>query len=134
MNLPLPQYQVNPIECASGPFSYEILSTDAIAYPAFISQYPTSTVKVVTQDESTIGDYSFQLKVTEPISGLDNVQNTFVCTITTPNRLTSLSFVDATKIADFTYLLGSPELVFDSPSYKFLPIDADTKFTFSFDA
>jgi hypothetical protein len=134
LNLPLPQYQVNPIECASGPFSYEVVSTDAITYPAFISQYPTSTVQVVTQDESTIGDYSFQLKVTEPISGLDNDQNAFVCTITSPNRLTSLSLVNATKIADFTYLLGSPELVFDSTSYTFLPIDADTKFTFSFDA
>jgi hypothetical protein len=134
LNLPLPQYQVNPIECASGPYSYEIVSTNAIAYPAFISQYPTSTVQVVTQDESTIGDYSFQLKVTEPISGVVNDQNAFVCTITSPNRLTSLSLVNAIKIADFTYLLGSPELVFDSPSYNFLPIDADTKFTFSFDA
>ena len=69
-----------------------------------------------TQDESTVGAYNFKLKVSEPISGLINDLNAFVCTIRTPNRVTNLSWISATQIADFTYLLNDPELVFDSPS------------------
>jgi hypothetical protein len=42
--------------------------------------------------------------------------------------------ITATGIADFTYLLGSPELVFDSLSYTFLPANADTNFAFSLNA
>jgi hypothetical protein len=107
---------------------------DAIPYPTFITQYPTSTIQLQTQDESTIGTYNFKLKVSEPISGLINDQNAFVCSITTPNRVTSLSWIAATQIADFTYLLSDPELVFDSPSYTFLPVNADTNFAFTLDA
>ena len=125
---------MNPVQCASGAFTYEVVSTDAIPYPAFISKFPTSTVQVQTQDESKVGAYNFKLKVTEPISGLVNDQNAFVCSITTPNRVNSLTLITATQIADFTYLLGSPEFVLDSPSLTFLPINADTNFTFSLDA
>lgn len=95
LNLPLPQYNLNPIECASGLFSYEVLSTDAIPYPAFISQYPTSKIEVKTQFESNVGAYNFKLKVTEPMSGLVNDDNAFVCTIKTPNKATSLSLITA---------------------------------------
>lgn len=125
---------MDPVQCASGAFTYEVASTDAIPYPAFISRFPTSTVQVATQDESKVGAYNFKLKVTEPISGLVNDQNAFVCSVTTPNRVNSLALITATEIADFTYLLGSPEFVLDSPSYTFLPINADTNFTFSLDA
>ena len=95
LNLPLPQYNVNPIECASGLFSYDVVSTDAIPYPAFISQYPKSKIEVKTQDESNFGAYNFKLRVTEPMSGLFNDENAFVCTITTPKRATSLSLITA---------------------------------------
>ena len=54
---------------------------DAIPYPVFISQYPTSTIEVQTQDESKVGVYNFKLKVTESISGLENNQNAFLGTI-----------------------------------------------------
>ena len=107
---------------------------DAIPYPVFISQYPTSTIEVQTQDESQVGVYNFKLKVKESISGLENDQNAFVGTITLANRVTSLTLIEGTEIADFTYLLGSPDLIFDSPSYAFLPVDANTQFTFSLDA
>ena len=40
----------------------------------------------------------------------------------------------STLLADLTYLLSSPENVFDSPQYSYLPSNADTKFTFSLDA
>ena len=125
---------MNPAQCASGAFTYEVASSDAIPYPVFISKFPTLTVQVATQDESKVGAYNFKLKVTEPISGLVNDQNAFVCLITTTNRVNSLAFIIATQVADFTYLLGSPEFVLDSPSYTFLPINADTNFTFSLDA
>ena len=55
-------------------------------------------------------------------------------TITLANRVTSLTLIEGTEIADFTYLLGSPDFVFDSPSYAFIPVDANTQFTFSLDA
>ena len=125
---------MNPVQCASEAFTYEVTSTDAIPYPVFISKFPTSTVQVATQDESKVGAYNFKLKVTEPISGLVNDQNAFVCSITTPNRVNSLALIEAAQVADFTYLLGSPEFVLDSPSYTFLPINADTNFTFSLNA
>jgi len=93
---------VNPAQCARGAFTYEVVSTDAIPYPVFISKFPTSTVQVATQDESKVGAYNFKLRVTEPISGLVNDQNTFVCSITT-NRVNSLALTTSTQIADFTY-------------------------------
>jgi hypothetical protein len=125
---------VNPVQCASGAFTYEVVSTDSIPYPAFISKFPISTVQIQTQDESKVGAYNFKLKITEPISGLVNDQNAFVCSITIPNRVNSLDLIIATQVADVTYLLGSPELVLNSPSYTFLPINADTNFTFSLGA
>jgi len=56
---------VNPAQCASGALSYEVISTDAIPYPAFISKFPNLKVIVATQDESKVGAYNFKLKVTE---------------------------------------------------------------------
>ena len=105
-----------------------------IPYPSFISRYPISTIEVQTQDESQVGVYNFKLKVKESISGLENDQNAFVGTITLANRITSLTLIEGIEIADFTYLLGSPDLIFDSPSYTFLPVDADTSFTFALTA
>jgi hypothetical protein len=78
--------------------------------------------------------YNFKLKVTESISGFENDQNAFKCTINLPMRITSLTLIESTRIADSTYLLGSPDLIFDSPSYTFLPVDADTSFTFALTA
>lgn len=97
----------------------------------FITRYPTTTIELQTQDESKIGNYNFKLKVTEPLTGLINEQNTWVTSVTPATRVTSLTWIAATQIADLTYLVSSPANVFDSPQYTYLPSDADIKFTFS---
>ena len=131
--VPLPQYQVTPSECASGVFSYELVSLDAIPYPTFFTQFPTTAVSVLTQDVSKVMAYNFKLKATESISGFFNDADAFVCNVILPNYATSLAWVAATKMADFTYLLSSPELQF-LPTFTYQPSNADVKFTYSLGA
>lgn len=100
----------------------------------FITRYPTTTIELQTQDESKIGNYNFKLKVTEPLTGLINEEDTWVTSVTPATRVTNLTWITATQIADLTYLVSSPANVLDSPQYSYLPSNADVKFTFSLSA
>lgn len=86
-------------------------------------------MRVFTQNVSYVGLHNFKLKVTEPLTGLFNDQDIFVCTIIAPNYATALNFV--TEIPDTSYLVGSPELVLDAPTFAVTPLDADVQYTYS---
>ena len=101
----LPVYDITPAACPKQAFTYEMVYLDAGGFPTFITQIPTVDVHVLTQDVSYVGLHNFKLRATEPLTGLTNEQNTFVCTILDPNYATALNFV--TFIADLSYLVGT---------------------------
>lgn len=72
-----------------------------------------------------MGTYDLKIEVTDTLTGLVNEQNVFTCTVLQPNYATSLAYITSTLIADFTYLLGDPEVIKDAPSFTVSPVDAD---------
>lgn len=129
---PLPIYDVNPSACASGAFSYELVYGGT--FPSFINRYPTTDVLVMTQNVVDIGTYTFQVKVTDPLSGLVNTSNSFVLTILGPNYATALAWVAATPIPDQNYLVGSSNPMLSSPAFTVTPANADVQYSYSLGA
>lgn len=93
LTVSLPVYDTNPAACPKQPFSYQMLYLDAATFPSFITETPTTDVRVMTQNVSYVGLHNFKLKVTEPLTGLFNDQDIFVCTIVAPYYATALNFV-----------------------------------------
>lgn len=106
MQIALPAYDVNPSGCPKQAFTFQMLYLDSLTFPAFITQVPTVDVRVLTQNVSFVGQHNFKLQVTEPLTGLFNEQDIFVCTILDANYATALNFV--TEIADTAYLVNTP--------------------------
>jgi hypothetical protein len=51
-----------------------------------------------------------------------------------PNYATSLAWIVASQLPDLTYLVGSSQVLLDSPLNNVTPIDADIKYSFALGA
>ena len=132
--LALPVYDVYPTQCAKGTFTFEVVFVGSGSFPAFITQYPSSKINVMTQETSLAGAYNFKIKATESISGFTNTDDSFKCTIILPNYATSLSWITSTLIPDLTYMIGSTQVNLNSPLNNVLPTNADVKYSFTLGA
>jgi hypothetical protein len=124
----LPVFAVSPSLCSSGSFSYQLVYLDGPDFPPFITQFPASSISVMTQNTTLVGNYNFKLQATEPVSGLINQADNFTVTITPPNYATNLVWVNSTLLANITYLVGSPQVLTISPSFTTSPSNADVQF------
>ena len=74
VELQLPSYAPFPPGCAYGIFTFELfyLNNAAVAFPGFISQFPTAKIVVATQETTYLGSNQFRIVSTDPLTGLKN--------------------------------------------------------------
>jgi hypothetical protein len=81
-----------------------------------------------------VGDYDFTLVCTEPKSGKQNKDDSFTLTIGAPTLADSITFVDSSKVDDFVFWLGGPDVVVGPYEYTVNPSYADVTITFNLSA
>jgi hypothetical protein len=96
-SLTLPTYVPNPSGCDIGTLTYKVVLSPSSTLPAFINEEPTSTVDIGTMDTSLVGNYSFVLETTDPLTTLVNNLVHFSVEVV---AITDLTLNAATVISD----------------------------------
>lgn len=70
----MPSYEPFPSTCQFGTYSYQLVYTASPTgpFPPFVNQYPAPKMIVGTQSTTYLGTNTFQIIVTESVSGLSN--------------------------------------------------------------
>jgi hypothetical protein len=79
-----------------------------------------------TTDVSKVGTFVFNLTATDPASGLTNNSVTFTVVVILKN---ATSITNTTTPVNQTYLIGSPTLILNLPTYTWDPIKSLASFT-----
>jgi len=70
--LTLPTYEPTPNTCAMGTWSYSVALDPVATFPAFITENPTTTIDIATQDDTQAGTYNFRVTATDSLTSVAN--------------------------------------------------------------